>query len=483
MKIINGDCLEVLKTLEENSIDSVVCDPPYELGFMGKSWDNTGIAYKVELWSEVLRVLKPGGHLLSFGGTRTYHRMACSIEDAGFEIRDMISWLYGSGFPKSLNIGKVVDKLQGNNREVIGKLENYQDKSCKGGVNPHMMEVVKPRIDIELTKGTSPYEGWGTALKPACEPCVLARKPLSEKTVAENVLKWGTGGINIDGSRVKIEKGDEPHGGYGDEVIGFGPFDNKGGVKWKESPDVLKGRFPANIIHDGSDEVLEVFPNSKSGNGKASKYDKFGGQWGKGKQIRNADYGDNGSASRFFYCAKASKSERNKGCEELVNVKKEKILPNFKCNKCGFWQNKGAGDGVNFCKCEEPDFIDETIRINKNNHPTVKPLALMKYLIEMITPPKGIVLDPFSGSGSTLVAAKELGFDFIGIEKEPEYIKIIEARTGVKVDNYLDSRTPEERKEEGKVEPITTTAHSNLSKCCNAKIIKGYCEKCCEKVK
>jgi len=196
-KIILGDCLEKLKELEDNSVDSIVTDPPYELGFMGKSWDSTGIANNVDMWKECLRVLKPGAYLLAFSGTRTYHRMAVAIEDAGFELRDMIEWVYGSGFPKSWNIGKAVDKLQGNERKVVGT------KKGQGNIpNDRGNWGLKPNEDVVMDKGTSEWEGWGTALKPAHEPICMARKPLSEKTVAENCLKWGTGGINIDESRV-----------------------------------------------------------------------------------------------------------------------------------------------------------------------------------------------------------------------------------------------------------------------------------------
>ena len=200
-KIIHGDCLDKLKELEDNSIDSIVTDPPYELGFMGKSWDNTGIANNKDMWAECLRVLKPGGHLLAFSGTRTYHRMASAIEDAGFEVRDMIEWVYGSGFPKSLNIGKAVDKLHGNEREETDYIAP-DGKKRWGGNSFSVGEEPDGRGVNKSTKGTSEWEGWGTALKPAHEPICMARKPLSEKTVAENCLKWGTGGINIDESRV-----------------------------------------------------------------------------------------------------------------------------------------------------------------------------------------------------------------------------------------------------------------------------------------
>lgn len=359
-KIIKGDCLEVLKRATPNSVDAIVTDPPYELGFMGKSWDSTGIANNVELWKECLRVLKPGGHLLAFSGTRTYHRMASAIEDAGFEVRDMIEWIYASGFPKSLNIHK-------------------KDSRCP--------------------------EGWGTALKPAHEPICMARKPLAEKTVAENVLKYGTGGLNIDESRV------EAGGEITDRV-------SKGGNKNKsnslnELKEVIyegnsQGRFPANLIHDNSEEVRECFPEtnkSRSGGSRGNGEAFFGNRSG----YERGGIDDNGcNASRFFksiiYQAKASKSERNKGCEELP-IKSAGGL-------------QGRADG---------SLGGEPVTAH-NNHPTVKPIALMEYLIKMITPKGGIVLDPFAGSGSTLVAAKQNGFQYIGIEMTEEYIPIIEAR-------------------------------------------------------
>ena len=326
-KIIHGDCLDKLKELEDNSIDSIVTDPPYELGFMGKSWDNTGIANNKDMWAECLRVLKPGGHLLAFSGTRTYHRMASAIEDAGFEVRDMIEWVYGSGFPKSLNIGKAVDKLQRGNRVVdlinslleegytlkelgekagIPSLESsYRDWTIGGHIPEERswermlnglgfsekdgLNIIEKRIvklgggnaytfregknrdwEMKITKGTSEWEGWGTALKPAHEPICMARKPLAEKTVAENCLKWGTGGINIDESRVEIPEGD--NGGWsGSETWNEdSTFTEKGKCTSRTKPT---GRFPANLIlsadEDGqvSEEVRECFPESNSGKG------------------------------------------------------------------------------------------------------------------------------------------------------------------------------------------------------------------------
>lgn len=373
--ILQGDCLEKLKELEENSVDSIVTDPPYELGFMGKSWDNTGIANDKNMWAECLRVLKPGGHLLAFSGTRTYHRMAVAIEDAGFEVRDMIEWCYGSGFPKSLSVGKAVDKLQGNEREKVGDNPNHRElqKTTTMVGEPHSG-------DGSITKGTSPWEGWGTALKPAHEPICMARKPLAEKTVAENVLKYGTGGINIDESRVEAN----PEVDDMLREVKRKPRETKtweDGSGFKNEANSLtgvptNGRFPANLIHDNSEEVRECFPNE---------------------------------SERFFksiiYQAKASKSERNRGLENREPIK----------------VNDGRQTPI-----DNAFQRGETPRVNI--HPTIKPIALMEYLIKMITPKGGTVLDPFMGSGSTGVACEENGFDFIGIELEEEYIKIAEAR-------------------------------------------------------
>ncbi len=415
-KIIHGDCLEKLKELPENSIDSIVTDPPYELGFMGKSWDNTGIANNPLMWAECLRVLKPGGYLLSFGGTRTYHRMACAIEDAGFEVRDMIEWVYGSGFPKSLNIGKAVDKLQGNEREVEKHhIQSQTNPDIHAGGQVH---ITMPN-NWKVTKGTSEWEGWGTALKPAHEPICMARKPLAEKTVAENVLKYGTGGINIDESRV----GTEERTNKGMSSLGVMHDDN-----WKpqDVENTVNGRFPANLLHDNSEEVRECFPEQKSsGNRVNVEYknpNKANVDFGGG--IKN-DYNDSGNASRFFksiiYQAKASKSERNKGCEELEEKQTTGgggLTADFR--EDGSLETASAGGKYGSIKAKQ-----------SNSHPTVKPIALMEYLIKMVTPKGGIVLDPFAGSGSTLVAAKQNGFNYVGIEMTEEYLPIINARLGL----------------------------------------------------
>ena len=321
--IVQGDCLEVMSGMADNSVDCIVTDPPYELGFMGKSWDSTGIAYNVELWREALRVVKPGGHLLAFGGTRTYHRMACAIEDAGFEIREMCEWVYGSGFPKSLDVSKAIDKIKGVKGTVVGTRESPSKKNAvkteKWGYGSD---------DIDITIPCSPeaiqWEGWGTALKPAHEPICVARKPLSEKTVAANVLKWGTGGINIDACRV----GTNPGYKYRADANGTTFHGEQGGrikqtaeKKGSEFIESTQGRWPANLIHDGSDEVLAVFPETKSGiiNPRiVEKPTHQGSSFPSGARTTTETFGgDSGSAARFFYCAKASKSERNDGLDRI----------------------------------------------------------------------------------------------------------------------------------------------------------------------
>lgn len=365
-EILHGDCLEVMKLMESNSVDAIVTDPPYGLSFMGKKWD-----YDVpsqQIWEEALRVLKPGGYLLAFAGTRTQHRMAVRIEDAGFEIRDMIAWVYGSGFPKSLNIGKAVDKLMGNERENIGKSKRHG-----GGIVGNGTSYELPPDIPMATKGSSEFEGFGTALKPALEPITVARKPLSEKTVAENCLKWGVGGIDIDGSRVETADNRSRLGGSDS-----GMWSGKKQIV-SESNDL--GRFPANLIHDGSEEVVGLFP-SKAGAAAPVKKGMNGDSNGiYGDFSQKGDngatfYGDQGSASRFFYCAKASSSERG----------------------------------------------------SSNNHPTVKPIALMEYLVKLVCRKGAIVLDPFAGSGTTAIACKNTERQFIIIERDLSSIEIINQR-------------------------------------------------------
>ena len=379
VQVLHGDCRDELELLPDNSVDSIVTDPPYELGFMGKSWDSTGIAYDQRVWVQCLRVLKPGGHLLSFGGSRTYHRMACAIEDAGFQIRDQIMWVYGSGFPKSMAIDKQLDKQLGVEREVVGRNPNSRENSTKDNTLFESGTVGKTDyITKPSSEEAKKWEGWGTALKPAHEPIVLARKPL-EGTVAQNVLTHGVGGINIDGCRVETTDNFDNVKDRTD-MTGKLTIHHEGGNL--EALHKLKtlGRFPANFIHDGSDEVLELFPDSKAGEPRDDR--GTGGIWSESMGVPcGPQYGDKGSAARFFYCAKANKKDRNEGAA--------------------------------------------------NNHPTVKPTSLMRYLVRLITPPNGTVLDPFTGSGSTGKAAVLEGFNFIGIEQSAEYVQIAKARIDV----------------------------------------------------
>ena len=453
-----GSNLDVLPTLPDNSVDSIVTDPPYELGFMGKKWDNSGIAYSVELWTECLRVLKPGGHLLSFGGTRTWHRVAVAIEDAGFDVRDSIAWMYGSGFPKSLDVSKAIDKSDagearrkrdlnftswmrstGLDASFINELTNsamgshyltdkQQPTVATEGMflklRPHLPKVPDyiekmvaertiesenfknrevigkkdwsnsanhfvpgenhtDRVNLEITAPSTPeaeqWQGWGTALKPAFEPIVVARKPLIG-TVAANVLEHGTGALNIDGSRIGTERTQTRIAGG----KGFGSnFRDDGWIppQENETRNNPQGRWPANVILD---------------------------EYSAGELDEQSD------ASRFFYVAKASKRDRNEGLEGLEAR-----------------QATGGGGGIG-------DYLEDVNSASgkfgsekapaQNFHPTVKPTNLMRYLVKLVTPPGGTVLDPFTGSGSTGKAAILEGFDFIGIELTEEYLPIIDAR-------------------------------------------------------
>ena len=408
-----------MKTMDADSIDSIVTDPPYELGFMGKSWDSSGVAFNVEVWQEALRVLKPGGHLIAFSGSRTYHRMAVAIEDAGFEIRDQIMWVYGSGFPKSHNISKGIDKAAGAEREVVGqKIRGDVEEAKSKGSTYSVADANKNNkaifgygvedITVASTAAAKQWQGWGTALKPAHEPMVLARKPLVG-TVANNVLTFGVGGLNIDGSRVGRAEGDDSSAG--NRTATFGTQDTASGGDgsggWEQN---TAGRFPANFIHDGSDEVVELFPNSKAPKPYGGEEYKETSMFGIGGVNHGNEYGDSGSAARFFYCAKASKKDRNEG------------LDGFEVKRKVFMATKN-GTG-------EPSKGLErfTTTPSANHHPTVKPTALMRYLVRLVTPPNGIVLDPFLGSGSTGKAAMYEGFNFVGIELTPEYLPIAKAR-------------------------------------------------------
>ena len=406
MKLINSDCISAMKEMPDNSVDSIVTDPPYELGFMGKSWDASGIAFNIEVWQEALRVLKPGGHLIAFSGSRTYHRMAVAIEDAGFEIRDQIMWVYGSGFPKSHNVSKGIDKASDFESEVIAT--EKVDIGMQGGSMHAGRETNVVQRDVrELSDVAKQWDGWGTALKPAHEPMVLARKPLIG-TVANNVLTYGTGGLNIDGCRVGTTVETWPSS----RSYAAGQMQPGGQGVTESTGDAPAGRWPANFIHDGSDEVVELFPDTNKGTARTGR---VGGQNGLYENGHDPDhigtwYGDSGSAARFFYCAKASKRDRNEGLEGFAPIRKV-----FMATKNGTGEPSKGLERF-------------TTKPSANFHPTVKPTDLMRYLCRLVTPPNGIVLDPFMGSGSTGKAAMLESFDFIGIEQDSNYIKIAEAR-------------------------------------------------------
>jgi len=438
-KITNANIKEWAANYNGEPFDAILCDPPYELGFMGKSWDSSGIAFDKDMWADLFRILKPGGHLLAFSGSRTYHRMAVAIEDAGFEIRDMIEWVYGSGFPKSLNIGKAVDKIQGNEREASSSTTACPDfpEPCKGhrDNNGRYGET----IHAQPTKGTSPYEGYGTALKPAHEPCVLARKPI-EGTVANNALKYGTGGLNIDGSRVGANPGySYPNGPGGSNKNTHGKYAERGPI------ESSLGRFPANLIHDGSDEVVGLFPQTGKSSGgrignKGSMINTMGNAYEKG----DPGFGDSGSASRYFKVCKDLVSDTPAGCSEktydVVGVNGTKAQPGLyytaKASKSernagleGFEDRRAGAMEFRNRESEKGQFEGDP-QYAKNYHPTVKPLSLTKYLATLIKPPTGgRLLVPFSGSGSEMIGALQAGWEYVeGVELTEEYIPIAEAR-------------------------------------------------------
>jgi len=383
-----GDCRDVMRAMEPESIDSIVSDPPYGLSFMGKGWDH-GVP-GVEFWAEAFRVAKPGAHLLAFGGTRTYHRLACAVEDAGWEVRDCLGWMYGSGFPKSHDVSKAIDRETGAQREVVGSklgqpgysLAQHKGRDVYAGdwTNP----AAECAITAPATDSARQWQGWGTALKPAWEPIILARKPL-RGTVAANVLEYGTGAINVDGCRIEAEENltrlQSKTALFSQELR-----------PWKDRIDTsdLKilgstiGRWPANFIHDGSEEVAGLL----------------------------------GDAARFFYCPKASKRDRDEGCEGL----EERA-----CKNC---TTGGNGEGDKRTIGRQSSIEKEPLAKARNHHPTVKPTDLMRYLCRLVTPPDGLVFDPFTGSGSTGKAAMLEGFRFVGAELSEEYATIARARIG-----------------------------------------------------
>lgn len=398
--LFHADCRDALRQLPDNSIDSCVTDPPYALvsimkrfgganaaqgndaymrasaGFMGKTWDTGETAFSTEFWAEVLRVLKPGAHVVAFGASRGYHRMACAIEDAGFEIRDSLCWIYATGFPKSHDVSKGIDKAAGVEFEASpASGVGFMGPDGPGGYN-----VTKNKLTRvgESSAAAREWEGWGTALKPAFEPIVLARKPLSEPTVAANVLRWRTGALNIGACRVEAPgKGWPKTRRYAPGQMAGGEGNLRGQTEETIDQSDL-GRWPANVCHDGSDEVVGCFPDTTSGSGNKNKRNHDDNNvYGKGlgRGVGDGIGGDSGSAARFFYSAKASKADR-------------------------------AG----------------------SKHPTVKPISLMEWLCTLITPPGGTVLDPFAGSGTTGIAAQNKGFQVVLCEREAEYVTDIKAR-------------------------------------------------------
>jgi len=408
--------------LRDESVDSIVTDPPYELGFMGKKWDSSGVAYSVDVWAEALRVLKPGGHLLAFGGSRTHHRLFCAVEDAGFEIRDTVCWLFGSGFPKSLDVSKAIDKAAGAEREVAGRYASPEGTSGDKGHTDFATRRPSPGLPIitaPATDSSRQWSGWGTALKPAAEYIVMARKPLGESTVATNVLAHGTGAINVDGCRVE----GTPRTTHADGNIRTktnGPTMREGfGIGERPAP---AARWPANVIHDGSEEVVGMFDEqgkragvhgaghqrgNRPGNYQGGSPVDFGGI---GYGRAGFRVGDSGSAARFFYCAKASREDREWALEGMEEREAQ--------------STRWSGDGMP----RRQDGTERKMPKARNHHPTVKPLDLMRYLCRLVTPPGGIVLDPFAGSGSTLRGAFLEGFKPIGIELDAEYCRIARGR-------------------------------------------------------
>lgn len=424
-ELFRGDCLEVLREFESDSIDSMVTDPPAGIHFMGKDWDsarggrNAWVNNMQFIFKECHRVLKPGAHGLVWAIPRTSHWTAWALEEAGFEIRDVVTHLFGSGFPKNLDISKAIDKAAGAKREVIGTVKKTPSaaKCNEGWARPWAEGKTTMDITAPATDAAKQWQGFGTALKPASEFWILVRKPLSEKNVASNVLKWGTGGIAIDPCRIEATSSDDVtrtrHGGFdGKTVYGAG--------ERKEYPATTQGRFPSNLVLSHSPyctddqcdiecviKMLDEQSGTLQSGGVPPRRKGMGYHGGSGNAETVGVGRSEGGASRFFYCAKASKAERNAGCEGMPT-------------KRVFGNNKGDGLGRGISSSHIP---------NQNFHPTVKPQKLMRYLVRLVTPPKGKVLDPFMGSGSTGVAALSEGFQFIGIEREQEYFEIAQKRT------------------------------------------------------
>jgi site-specific DNA-methyltransferase (adenine-specific) len=434
-KLYKGDMRNMLDVIKKESIDAVLTDPPYELNFINKGWDNSGIAFQPSTWTKCYEVLKPGGYLLAFGGSRTFHRIACAIEDAGFEIRDTIMWLYGSGFPKSMALDKAIEgklttgsgnktqfkKLNGElvDRGDFGYAKMMYDQDGRPSdynlIEDKRLDKLKPTTAL-----AQKYKGWGTALKPSFEPIIVARKPFKSSLV-DNVIEYGVGGINIDECRVgneTISIHNAPKGTFAGGEYGSGKTDNT--IKY--TPD---GRFPANTIltYDETDfdEVCGGFPNTsgKGGNKiKSNDFRNYGKSFGNDKEYYH--FNDSGSASRYFYCAKASKKDRDEGLDE------------FETKQC-VGGGGGIGNYLEDVNSASGKFGSEKAP-HKNAHPTVKPTDLMQYLVRLVSPNGATILDPFNGSGSTGKAVmyenreRNKNYKYIGIELTEEYLPISKAR-------------------------------------------------------
>ena len=423
-KLYQGDMLDMLEAIEPETIDSVVCDPPYELNFMGKGWDNSGIAFQPDTWKKCYEVLKPGGYLLAFGGSRTFHRIACAIEDAGFEIRDTIMWLYGSGFPKSMNIGLAIDKKNGIDNRT-GNIVKGMGSNNTTAMKNCLSESQEFASEYEERIAQNEWQGWGTALKPSFEPIIVARKPFKGSLV-DNVIENGVGGLNIDECRVCLNGEKAPKGSG--NICNSG-IEQKWGFKGNGGNETSSlGRFPANTIltYDETDfdEVCGGFPNNTASYRKGNR-DSRKAMFDFGSQDKtNQGYTDSGSASRYFYCAKASKKDRDEGLDEF-EIKGAKELLNREENSDGAsWNGKySSGNAYAGAGCPK-----------KNTHPTVKPTDLMQYLVRLVTPNGGTILDPFNGSGSTGKAVmyenkeRNKNYRYIGIELTEEYLPISKAR-------------------------------------------------------
>ena len=438
-KLYQGSMLDMLDVIPEESVDSIITDPPYELNFMGKGWDNAGVSFQKETWEKCFKALKSGGYLLAFGGSRTFHRIACAIEDAGFEIRDTIMWLYGSGFPKSMNIGLAIDKKNGvdnrtGNIKTDGKATNSGSNcyNCNNGKDNSMKPEYEERI------ATNKWRGWGTCLKPSFEPIIVARKPFKGSLV-DNIIENGVGGINIDECRVEttIEDCKKTNRlNVKNKKYNTGMFNSGVGS------DITNGRFPANTIltYDETDfdEVCGGFPNTKSQKTKNdNRQNKGNSMFIDGIHNENNSYEDSGSASRYFYCAKASKKDRDEGLDELVDTIdapfQERLLA--QCKICG---NKGLKSGTSgkqlTCGHNEIEYVKTMYKPRGNTHPTVKPTELMQYLVRLVSPNGATILDPFNGSGSTGKAVmyenyeRNKDYKYIGIELTEEYLPISKAR-------------------------------------------------------